>query len=216
LTHRTASPLVATLCVTFGLLAGCATAPPPPPPAPPAPKNALQAELVGAPKWVTMGCAAAFEGKKTGVCGVGGIAGMTNPALARTAAEGRGRTEIARSLKVRVKAMLKDYAAVTKGGPGNKLSNEEHLEDASKQITDTTLSGTRLQDTWISNAGTFYALVVLDTSAFRDGVKDMKQLDEATRAAIVERADKSFGELDAATESSLPPLDEGAGSPGSN
>jgi len=37
----------------------------------------------------------------------------------------------------------------------------------SKQITDTTLSGTRLEDTWISNAGHFWALVVLDTEASR-------------------------------------------------
>jgi hypothetical protein len=44
----------------------------------------------------------------------------------------------------------------------------------------------------------------------------MKQLDEQTRAAIEERADKSFGELDAATESSLPPLDEAAAPAGSN
>jgi hypothetical protein len=167
----------------------------------------MQAELVGAPKWVTMGCGAFFGEKKTVVCGVGGVAGMTNPALARTAAEGRGRTEIARSLKVRVKSMLKDYAAATKGGPGNKLSNEEHLEDVSKQITDVTLSGTHLQDTWISNTGSFYALVVLEPNAFRDQLKSMNQLGEAERAAIVERADKAFGELDAATEGALPPLE---------
>jgi hypothetical protein len=191
-------------------LLGCAAAPPPPPAAPPAPRNALQAEMVGAPKWVQMGCGAAMGDKKNGVCGVGAVAGMTNPALARTAAEGRARTEIARSLKVRVKSMLKDYAAVTKGGPSAKLSNEEHIEDVSKQITDTTLSGTRLDEVWISSAGTFYALVVLDTKAFRGQLADMKQLDEATRAAIVERADKSFSELDAATEGALPPLDESA------
>jgi hypothetical protein len=201
----------------LGLLAlvtlGCASAPPPPPPAAaPAPKNAMQAELVGAPKWVMMGCAAYFGDKKTAVCGVGGVAGMTNPALARTAAVGRGRTEIARSLKLRVKSMLKDYAAVTKGGPAAKLNNEEHIEDVSKQVTDLTLAGTRHEDTWVSNTGTFYALVVLDTSAFKEQVKDDKQLDEGVRAAIVERADKSFGELDAATESALPPLD----APGTN
>jgi hypothetical protein len=202
------------LVSVLGLLAfGCASAPPPPPPAAaPAPKNAMQAELVGAPKWVTMGCGAHFGEKKNAVCGVGGVAGMTNPALARTAAEGRGRTEIARSLKLRVKSMLKDYASVTKGGPSAKLNNEEHIEDVSKQVTDLSLSGTRLEDTWISNTGTFYALVVLDTNAFKTQVKDDKQLDEGVRAAIVERADKSFGELDAATESALPPLD----APGTN
>jgi len=43
---------------------------------------------------------------------------MTNVALARSAAEGRARTELARSLQTRVKAMLKDYQAATQGGPG--------------------------------------------------------------------------------------------------
>jgi hypothetical protein len=205
----TIKPLRATfLTLAVSLAAGCASAPPPPPPAaPPPPKNAMQAELVGAPKWVTMGCGAFFGEKKKVVCGVGGVAGMTNPALARTTAEGRGRTEIARSLKVRVKSMLKDYASVTKGGPGAKLNNEEHVEDVSKQITDLTLSGTRLEDTWVSNTGTFYALVVLQADAFRDQIKNMNQLGEAERAAIVERADKAFGELDAATEGALPPLE---------
>jgi hypothetical protein len=180
---------------------GCASAPPPPPPAAPAPVNALQAELAGAPKWVSMGCAAYFGEKKDKICGVGAVAGMTNPAMARTAAQGRGRTEIARSIKVKVKSMLKDYAAVTKGGPGNKLNNEEHIEDVSKQITDTTLSGTRLQDTFISSSGTWYALMVLDTEAFKESLKAAENnLDEKTRAAIVERADKAFSEIDQETE----------------
>jgi hypothetical protein len=183
---------------------GCASAPPPPPPvAPPPPQNAMQAELAGAPKWVMMGCAAYFGEKKDKICGVGAVAGMTNPAMARTAAQGRGRTEIARSIKVKVKSMLKDYAAVTKGGPGAKLNNEEHIEDVSKQITDTTLSGTRLQETWISNSGTWYALMVLDTDSFKESLKaEQNQLDEKTRAAIVERADKAFAEIDQETEGS--------------
>ena len=61
------------------------------------------------------------------------------------------------------------------------------------------MSGTRLEDTWISNAGTFWALVVLDTESFKDSVQNMRQLDEAMRTAIIERADKSFAELHAAT-----------------
>lgn len=193
--------LSAVALFVFGAI-GCASAPPPPPPAaPPPPQNAMQAELAGAPKWVMMGCAAYFGEKKNMICGVGAVAGMTNPAMARTAAQGRGRTEIARSIKVKVKSMLKDYAAVTKGGPGNKLNNEEHIEDVSKQITDTTLSGTRLQETWISNSGTWYALMVLDTDAFKDSLKaNQNQLDEKTRAAIVERADKAFAEIDQETE----------------
>jgi hypothetical protein len=104
-------------------------------------------------------------------------------------------------IKVKVKSMLKDYADVTKGGPGTKLNNEEYIEDVSKQITDTTLSGTRLQETWISDSGTWYALMVLDTEAFKDSLKaQSNNLDEKTRAAIVERADKAFAEIDQETE----------------
>jgi len=162
------------------------------------PQNKLQAELVGAPKWAQGACQLGLPNKK-GVCGTGSVAGMTNISLARSAAEGRARTELARSLQVRVKAMLKDYQAATQGGPGDKTASEQHIEDVSKQITDTTLSGTRLEDTWISNGGTFWALGILDTDAFKDSLNNMKQLDERMRAAIVQRADKAFDELDNAT-----------------
>jgi hypothetical protein len=168
------------------------------------PKSAMSTELQGAPKWVTSGCAAGLPDKKA-VCGAGGVSGMTNPALARSAAEGRARTELARSLQVRLKAMLKDYQAATQGGAANKTASEQHIEDVSKQITDATLNGTRLEETWVNETtGTFWALVVLDTETFKDSLKNMQQLDEAIRAAIVERADKSFAELDAATEGSPP------------
>ena len=103
--------------------------------------------------------------------------------------------------------MLKDYQAAVQGGPGNKLNNEQYVSDTSKDITDMTLSGTRLEDTWVSDSGTFYALMVLDVNAFRDQVKGMNQLDEQVRQAIVERAEKSFDELDSATEGQLPPLE---------
>jgi len=191
-----------------GLSLGCATTPPPPPPAPPvAAVNPLKQDMVGAPAWVKKGCGAFFGEKKKLVCGVGAIGGMTNPGLARSAAEGRGRTEIARSLKVRCKSMLKDYQAAVQGGPGNKLNNEQYITDTSKQVTDMTLSGTRLEDSWVSDSGSFYALMVLDVDAFRDQVKNMNQLDEQVRQAIVQRAEQSFAELDASTEGELPPLE---------
>jgi hypothetical protein len=162
------------------------------------PKNALQSELAGAPAWAKGSCQAGLPGGK-GICGSGSVAGMTNVSLARSAAEGRARTELARSLQTRVKAMMKDYAATTQGGPQQRTSDEAHIEDVSKQITDRTLTGTRLQDTWISDSGTFWALVVLDTESFKNSLTDMKQLDDSMRAAIIQRADKAFDELDNST-----------------
>lgn len=165
---------------------------------PPKPQNALQAELVGAPAWAKAPCQTTLQDKK-GICGVGSVSGMSNIALARSAAEGRARTDLARTLQVRVKAMLKDYQAATQGGPDNRTASELHVEDVSKQITDTTLSGTRVQDTWISDTGTYWAMVMLDTDAFKDSIQNMKQLDDRLRAAIVHRADHAFSELDQAT-----------------
>lgn len=199
---------VVSLCsaVVFGgLLLGCGTTPPPPPPQPIQPAaqvSPLKREFndPSAPAWVRKGCGASFGDKKKLVCGVGIVSGMTNPGLARSAAEARGRTAIARSLSARCKSMLKDFQSTVRGGPGNKVSDEQYVTDTSKQVTDRTLVGSRLEDTWVSDAGTTYALIVLDLETFRNQVKEMNQLDEQIRRAIVERADKSFEELDEATE----------------
>lgn len=161
--------------------------------------------MEGAPDWVTKDCAVYAEekGEKPKLCGVGSSGGTRNISLARTAAETRARTALARSLEVKVKAMVKDYQATTTGGAGfgTEAADEQHVVDVSKQITDTTLSGTRIEDTWISpHDGTYFALIVLDADAFKDAVGGMKTLSEAVRKAIVERADRAFMELDRATE----------------
>jgi len=162
------------------------------------PKDALQAETVGLPKWALGNCQESVREKHV-LCGSGSVQGMSNLGLARSAAEGRARTELARSLQVRVKAMLKDYQAATQGGAGNDTASEQHIEDVSKQITDVTLPGSHIEDTFVSDTGTFWALVVLDADSFKAALKDKQKLDEATRQAILERADHSFAELDAAT-----------------
>jgi hypothetical protein len=162
------------------------------------PKEGLQAEMAGAPKWAQGDCQVGLP-KKTAICGAGSVSGMTNVALARSAAEGRARTELARSLQVRVKSMLKDYQAATQGGPDNKTDSEQHIEDVSKQITDVTLSGTRLQDTFVTDTGTYWARVVLDVEPFKESLGGMKDLDERVRSGIIQRADRAFTQLDWAT-----------------
>ena len=192
---RSLSPLVLFVAVTALLLAtGCGSS------GPEKPSNTANNEFEGAPDWVVKGCAAYF-GDKTAICGVGSAAGSRNISMLRTAAQGRGRTEIARSLSLQVKSMLKDYQSTTTGGEyfGEQANDEQHIEDVSKQVTNITLSGTRLEDTWVSNSGTLYALMVLNLEAFKDSIQKMGQLDERVRAAVVERADKGFAELDKET-----------------
>ena len=183
---------LAGLGLLIGLSAGCAGQQ--------KPKEGLQAEMAGAPKWAQGDCATGLpKGAKATICGAGSVSGMTNVALARSAAEGRARTELARSLQVRVKSMLKDYQAATQGGPDAKTDSEQHIEDVSKQITDVTLSGTRLQDTFVSDTGTYWALVVLDVEPFKESLSGMKDLDERVRSGIIERAHRAFTQLDWAT-----------------
>ena len=189
--------MIVTVILVAGLVASCSHKPP-------EPKEAVIGEFEGAPPWVVKGCAAYIAGKDAKdkanpvVCGVGTMGSTRNAGLARETAIARGRTEIARSLQVQVQSMLKDYQASTTGGQnyGTAASDEQHVVDVSKQITDMSLSGTEMVDSWISKNGNFYALVVLDVARFKDAVSKMSNLSDAVRAAVQQRADKAFDDLD--------------------
>ncbi len=161
-------------------------------------EGAFEDVLDGAPVWVVKGCDKHF-GDAAVVCGVGSVTGTRNLSLARSAAQGRGRTEIARTLRLKVKAMLKDYQATMTGGDGygTAADDEQVISDTSKQITDMSLPGSKMADTWISEDGsTLFALMVLDMDEFNSSLRKMKSLDPKLREAVEARAEKSFKELD--------------------
>ena len=163
------------------------------------PRAAMPDEFAAAPDWVIQGCHG-YSGASTPtkLCGVGSFRGSNNISLARTAAMVRGRTEIARSLGVKVRSMLKDYQSTTMGGAefGHAASDEQHVVDVSKQITDISLTGTEIRETWISSSGTYYTLMVLDVEQFEASVSSMKRLSHTIREAITERAQAAFADLD--------------------
>jgi hypothetical protein len=170
------------------LLVGCGTT------KPQDPGTVIQNELEDAPKWVLQG----HGSDQDLIYGVGSATGTRNVALARSSALGRARTEISRQLDLKVKAMLKDYQATTTGGEyfGTVANDEQHIVDVAKQVVDLNLSGTYQEDTWISQTGTMYVLVSLDVEHFKNAVNDMQSLSEDIRAAVVERAEAAFQELD--------------------
>lgn len=192
--------VLAVLALAALSVSGCAKHPP----KPKAPGEGFASEMAGAPDWITKNCET-YWGKKAKmdgkVCAVGSVGGTRNITMARQGAVARARTEIARTLEVRVAAMLKDYQATVTGGEGfgMEASDEQYIVDVSKQITQLNLSGTELVETWISPNGTVFALVVLDVEKFKDIVNKATNLSEAVRKAVVERAEKAFQELDAAT-----------------
>ena len=154
--------------------------------------NAVKNEFDGAPKWVLGSSSTAKE-----ICGVGSAAGSRNVSVMRTTAMGRGRTEIARMLELKVQSMLKDYQSTTTGGEefGKAANDEQHIVDVAKQITDTTLSGTEQKESWISDSGTLYVLMCTEVEKFKTMIDSMGQLSESIRKAVTERADKAFEEL---------------------
>jgi hypothetical protein len=176
-------------------IAACTHAPPPPP------ANALALELRDAPEWVRGDCRAYYKNSKDIACAVGSIGGTTNLSIARTGAEARARTALARGLQTQVKAMVKDYQATVTGGDqfNRAAADEQYVADVSKQITQQTLSGTRIDASWISSQGTYFALISLDVEAFRQALEKMTTLDESIRRAVVARADRAFRELDEVT-----------------
>ncbi len=159
----------------------------------------MAGELANAPDWVTKGCGAFWgDDDASMLCGVGIAGGSRNHALMKTTAQGRGRTAIARSLDLHVKAMLKDYQSTTTGGEeyGTNAADEQHIVDVSKQLTDMDLVGVEQRDMWISPSGNFHILMVYDSEKFSDAVSGMRNLSEDIRRAVIERADASFRELD--------------------
>jgi len=159
-----------------------------------APTDGLAVKLAEAPDWVRSNCNSYWDdGGATKICGVGSFRGTRNIALARTTAVARGRTEIARTLETTIEAILEDYQSTDAGG-------EQRVEVVTRQITDFTLSGSEMLDTWISDYGTLYALVALDLESFQESLGQMGNLPEPVRETVRERAPRAFSELDRQNE----------------
>ena len=101
------------------------------------PSETMPSEFAGGPAWLVKGCDAVESESDHGViCGIGSMGGTKNISLARNTAVARGRTEIARTLEVTVKAMLKDYQSATTAGSGfAQADDEQNVVDVSRQIT---------------------------------------------------------------------------------
>ena len=163
----------------------------------------LAGELVDAngkpaPVWVTQPSKYKMDDGKKALCGEGSAGGTRSISMAQTAAAGRARTSLARNLDTKVSAILKDYQATTTGGEafGKAANDEQHIQDASKQVTQTTLTGTEVNETWVSSSGTLHTLVCMDLDKFKGAVSGMEQLNEGMRKAIVQRAEKAFDEIE--------------------
>ncbi len=172
--------------VGLGLVVGCA------PKVPPATQ---------APAWVTKGSAAFNDNGIRMFYGVGSVSGVKNKALARTASENRARAEIGKVFETYTASLMRDYMASTTGGAEvnakSATSEEQHIEQAVKTFSATTLSGVIVVDHWVDQSdGTVYSLVKLDMDGFKNSIDKAKELNSEVRDFVRKNADKAFDKLE--------------------
>jgi len=159
--------------------------------------NIIKQEFDGAPRWVIGNASTSSQ-----ICGVGSAANSGNLTAMRIYAQNRGRTEISKILVTKVSAVLIDYFSktISRNESHKSISSERQIEDISKQITDSVLSGTEQKDLWTSNSGTLYILMCTDIEKFKDSVKNMSRISENIRNTVTETAATVFDEISKGTE----------------
>ena len=159
------------------------------------PDEQLPNEFAGAPGWVLEGCGAYWDDDDGArLCGVGDAKIGRSMSIARTKATSRGRAEIGRTLETKVKSMIKDFQEQVTDGESEMTA--EQFSTTTVLLSKTTLNGTSIQETWISQTNQLYILVALDIESFENSVREMDEMSSQLRAFIEARARKSFTELD--------------------
>ncbi len=150
-----------------------------------------------APEWVNKGSGAFKDaaGKQV-FYGVGIAQGVRNRALAVTAADDRGRGEIAKIMNSYVTTLTKDYMASVTSGDMSKSSEEQMVSSTLKNFAKFTLHGAVPVDHWKDPSdGTLFSLIKLDMGAVQDSLNQSKELDSKVRDYVKANAEKAFDEL---------------------
>jgi len=128
---------------------------------------------------------------------VGIASGISNKALLFSTADNRARAEVAKTLETYVAVLSKDYMASTTAGDMSASSEEQHVEQALKTFSKTTLHGATIIDHWQDPEDkTMYALCKLDLLAFKEALNDYKELDAKVRDYVRDNAEKMHDELE--------------------
>ena len=167
-------------CLTVGLLmalmAGCAIV------------------TGGTPDWVKTG---GGKGKEKGVYGVGAVSGVRNAPLGWEAAEGRARANLQRQLETYVAVLMRDYAATTTAGTGDRSAEEQLIERGSKTFSSGWLVGVRPIDRYFDKETmTYHVLVMMDVRTAAEALAQSKELSGSVRAYVQRNAERMFDKLE--------------------
>jgi len=160
------------------------------------PESAPSGAPPGSPAWVCKGSGAFDVDKAKIFYGVGIASGIQNKALLISTADSRARAEIAKILETYVALLAKDYMASTTAGDMSASAEEQHVEQALKTFTKTTLHGARIVDHWRdSEDGSMFALCEMDLFAFKEALDNYKELDSQVRDYVRDNAEKLHKQL---------------------
>ncbi len=157
----------------------------------PARGDRLMNELETSPEWVKEDCREKMS--RPGLCAVGVVAGIWNPALARETAEMRGQVGISRQLESVLDEMGKDFqdsVAVDESTQGlqHRYTTKEHRSSIR-------LVGARVTKWHASKSGTLYALVVLEKDGISASLSRVTEITPAMREEVMKRSERAFEEL---------------------
>lgn len=193
------------LAAMVGLLVGCAGTQPQEEVAKMDPCNLSVLVSKGmAPKWVNQK-GAAFSGDRRVFYGVGNVSGVVNSALKRRSAEAAARGDIAKEMSSFLQSMNKQYLAGTTAGSQDRKSEEQHIEDVQKQLSEATLNGASFVEYWehpCVDRNESYALVRMDLARFQEMVAGLqandakfKELDAKLKETIKNNAEKTHQQM---------------------
>ena len=159
--------------------------------APAANPAAQKRELEAGPDWIHEDCQRYLA--QPGLCGVGVVAGIRNPALARETAESRGCALIGRQLDDLINQVRREAKGSI--GADSHVEEWEHTESASERVSSVRMVGCRPTKLWASETGTLYALTTVESGGLAANLQRHKGLAPSIRDEVVRRAEKLFDEF---------------------
>ena len=147
------------------------------------------------PEWV-LNAAQDTSKDQDALYGVGFVSGVSNRALAFSAAENRAVAKIQRTFQVYVEGMMEDYMQSTVAGDMTS-SEEQNIINTQRTIIDGSLSGVIVTNRWVDpTENTVYVQCKLDYETFETYLDKMNVINEKVKVYVQNNAKKAFDDLD--------------------
>lgn len=149
-----------------------------------------------APPWVVRGSGAFKDGQRA-FYGVGVVQGVLSIGLARDAAGARARNDLARTIEVFTRSLYKDYQSSLGDVGAQATTDQQQIEQATKEYTEATLSGVGIVEYWSDDrGGVLYALAKLDFEVAEKQFGRLNKLSQEAQEYIRRNAERLFDELE--------------------